>query len=263
MKRIVCASLVSSLLAAGPAQAVNYQDLWWNPLEDGWGLQIVQQADTLFLTWFIYNSTGQPTWVVSDGVARVSSSPPNVVYRGRVVAATGTFFGAPIWSGITPRVVGTDVTLSFTGARAGTITYTVDGVTVSKPITRQNLVPINIAGTYQGGIYRAATGCSNANNNGTRLGDPTTFSVTHTAATNALEILEIGGTSCRFTGTFVQFGSSFEGSGGYTCMGETGTWTGVEGTQSETTFGFKMALRPTGEVCTINAVIGGFKQPAG
>ncbi len=263
MKRTLTAIAVASALAAGPSHAVNFQDLWWNPAESGWGVQIVQQADTLFLTWFIYNASGQPTWVVSDGVTRIASSP-NIVYRGRVVAATGTFFGAPSWAAITPREVGPDVTLTFTDARSGTIKYSVDNTEVTKPITRQNLVPINIAGTYQGGIYRSGTGCSNTNNNGDRLGDPTTFSVTHTASTNALVINEIGGTLCRFSGTFAQFGSTYEATGGtYTCQGETGTWTGREGSQSETTFGFKLALRPTGEVCTVNAVIGGFKQPAG
>lgn len=262
MNRKSIAALSATLAIATPVGATNYQDLWWNPSESGWGIQIVQQADTLFLTWFIYNASGQPTWVVSDGVTRIATSP-NVVYRGRVVAATGTFFGAPAWAAITPRVVGADVTLTFTDARSGTISYVIDGTTVTKSITRQTLVPINIAGTYQGGIFRSGTGCSNTNNNGTRLGDPTTFSVAHTVGTDALVINELGGTLCRFSGTLTQFGSSYEATGSYTCQGETGTWTGREGTQSETTFGLKMALRPAGDVCTVNATIGGFKQPAG
>lgn len=248
------------LLAAVPARAVNYQDLWWNPAESGWGVQIVQQADVLFLTWFIYDSAGRPTWVVSDSLVRTATSP-NVVYSGRVVAATGTFFGAPMWNAITPRVAGTTLTLSFSDARTAALTYSVDGTTVTKSITRQNLADINIGGVYQGGIYRSASGCSNTNNNGSRLGDPVVLSITHATSGGSVTINEAGGTLCRFTGTLTQFGSSFEGSGSYTCQGETGTWTGREGSSSETTFGFKMALRPAGDVCTVTAVIGGFKSP--
>ncbi|MBL8524319.1 MAG: hypothetical protein JNN20_11565 [Betaproteobacteria bacterium] len=264
MKRALWRALsvgIFAMVVALPARATNYQDLWWNPNESGWGIQIVQQADTLFLTWFIYNNAGQPTWVVSDGVTRVSSSP-NVVYRGRVVAATGTFFGAPTWGGITPRVAGTEVTLTFTDARTGTLTYTVDGTTVTKPITRQNLVPIDMRGTYYGGLLRGS-GCANQGVN------TTTYSVTHTptqspttgAITGPIEIVEVGGVLCRFTGTTTQFGSIIEASGTYTCAGDgtTGTWTGREGTAGESTFSFKLALQSGSGTCP--ATIGGFKSP--
>lgn len=248
------------MVIALPARAANYQDLWWNPNESGWGIQIVQQADTLFLTWFIYNNAGQPTWVVSDGVTRIASSP-NVVYRGRVVAATGTFFGAPTWGAITPRVAGADVTLTFTDARTGTLTYTVDGTTVTKPITRQSLAPIDLSGIYFGGISRSASGCATAGLNGSSAAN-STIRVTH--AGNNIDIMETGGFSCRFTGTVQQFGSIFEGSGNYQCAGDAilnGTWTGREGTGGESTFSLKLAVRPQADSCTVTATIGGFKSP--
>jgi hypothetical protein len=260
VNRITIAAFSAVLAIATPARATNYQDLWWNPNESGWGIQIVQQADVMFATWFVYAQNGQPLWFTT--VARPQSAGSNIWIGPEVYGVTGTFFGTVTFAPIVVRVAG-NARFTFTDAKSGTLTYTYDNTTVNKPITRQNLVPINISGTYQGGIFRSGTGCSNTNNNGTRLGDPTTFSVVHTAGTDALTINELGGTLCRFSGTLTQFGSSYEASGSYTCQGETGTWTGREGTQTETTFGLKMALRPVGDVCTVNATIGGFKQPAG
>ncbi len=260
--RILLAGLAFCAVAM-PARATNYQDLWWNPNESGWGIQIVQQADTLFLTWFIYNNAGQPTWVVSDGVTRQTIPTPvgTAIYRGRVIAATGTFFGAPGWSAITPRVVGAEVTLTFTDARTATLTYTIDGTTVTKSITRQGLAPIDLSGFYYGGIYRSATGCTTAALNGSSAGN-SSIRVTH--ANGNIDIMEAGGFACRFIGTVQQYGSIFEGGGTYQCAGDAlqnGTWTGREGTGGESTFSLKLAARPASDGCTVNAVIGGFKSP--
>jgi len=263
MKQALWRMLAGGMFAmavALPARATNYQDLWWNPNESGWGIQIVQQADTLFLTWFIYNNAGQPTWVVSDGVTRIASTP-NVIYRGRVIAATGTFFGAPTWGTITPRVAGADVTLTFTDARTGTLTYTVDGTTVTKPITRQTLVEINLSGFYYGGLSRSGSGCTTAGLNGSSAAN-SSIQIAQTGGN--ITIAETSGSLCRFTGTVTQFGSLLEGSGNYQCAGDAllnGTWTGREGTGGETTFSMRMALRPQTDTCTVTATIGGFKSP--
>ena len=44
--------------------AANYQGLWWNSpagSESGWGINITHQGDTLFVTWFTYDSGGNRT----------------------------------------------------------------------------------------------------------------------------------------------------------------------------------------------------------
>ncbi len=79
-----------------PARATNYQDLWWNPNESGWGIQIVQQSDTLFLTWFIYDGAGNPTWVVSDGVTRIASGSSDVDVGVASAAGAGVIGGGDI-----------------------------------------------------------------------------------------------------------------------------------------------------------------------
>ncbi|MBL8514639.1 MAG: hypothetical protein JNJ55_11670 [Betaproteobacteria bacterium] len=241
-----------------PARATNYQDVWWvGQQEDGWGMFIVQQSQQLFAAWFVYGQNGQPTWFtwISDPPG---SNP--AIRTGKVYTRTGTFFGAIPFVANTPREAGT-ATFNFTSAREAQMNYSFDGTMVSKTITRLSFAPIAISGVYLGGTYRQGAGCSNTNNNGDRLSDPLTLQVTQTATT--LQVNELGGALCRYSGSFQQFGVTYEGSGSYTCQGETGTWTAREGTSSETTFSVRMALRPSGDVCTINATIGGFKQPAG
>jgi len=252
------------LAASFMARATSYQDLWWNPNESGWGVQIVQQDDTLFLTWFIYDSAGKPTWVVSDGVTRLLVPPPQgtTIYRGKIARATGTYFGVP-WVGFAPVEAGTNtsVTLTFTDARTGNIAYTVDGITVTKPITRQSLASINLSGTYFGGLSRSASGCVTPALNGSSV-NTATYSIAHTPATGNLSVTEVGGTACRFTGTTQQYGSILEVTGNFTCAGEgtAGTFTGREGTGGENTFAFKMSMRPLNDTCTVTATLGGFKQ---
>src|SRR5579862_199993 len=49
----------------------NYQDLWWNPTESGWGINLTHQGNTIFATWFTYADQGRPFWfyMVANQVA--------------------------------------------------------------------------------------------------------------------------------------------------------------------------------------------------
>ena len=68
MKRIVI-TLVMYLTVclltpttARAASGADVSDLWWNPSESGWGMQLVQQATTVFATIFVYDTHGIPIW---------------------------------------------------------------------------------------------------------------------------------------------------------------------------------------------------------
>lgn len=241
------------MMASLPAKAaINYQDMWWNPNESGWGVNVAQQNNTMFATWFIYGANNQPLWLVMSNAQR-SGSAGNT-FTGDVFQTTGTSFS------VTPFVplqasnvttVGT-ATFAFSNVRAGTLTYTVNGVQVVKQITRQPLENINLTGTFYGGIFRTAA-CANSGVSNS------IFSITHTPATSTVSITEVGGNLCRFTGTLNQFGSIFEGSGAYTCQGENGSWTGSEGTGGETAFSMKLSLQTGAGTCV--STFGGFKSP--
>jgi hypothetical protein len=51
---------------AAPTPLQSWQGLWWNApagSESGWGLSIAHQGDTLFATWFTYDTAGRPWWL--------------------------------------------------------------------------------------------------------------------------------------------------------------------------------------------------------
>jgi lysyl endopeptidase len=112
---------------------LNYSALWWNSAESGWGLSVTQHNSALFAAWFVYNSAGNPRWVVMPG--GTWTSPTSI--RGDVYATSGP---ASV-NNFDPSLVSTtrvgSATLSFASAANGVLTYTVDGVSGTKAITQQ------------------------------------------------------------------------------------------------------------------------------
>ena len=117
------------------AAATNYQDIWWNApggSESGWGINLVQQSNIIFATWFTYDLDGSPLWL--------SMTAPNLapgVYAGTLYRTTGPAFSAVPFNPalIATMPVGTG-TLTFANGNSGTFAYTVNGVSQVKPITR-------------------------------------------------------------------------------------------------------------------------------
>jgi len=135
--RQVYADTVPTCTVGGTAGATpNYQDLWWYPngQESGWGMNITHQGDILFVTLFAYDSDGSPLWLVGSRVARTGAS----TYSGTLYRTTGPAFDTASWNPaqVTNTPVGT-VTVAFSDGNNGTLSYTVNGVSRSKPITRQ------------------------------------------------------------------------------------------------------------------------------
>ena len=117
------------------AALTNYQDMWWNPAESGWGVNIVHQNSTLFATLMTYDLAGNNLWLVmSAGLPQSDGS-----YLGDLYRASGPAFNAQPFTPITGAnlaQVGT-MRFTFTDGITGTLAYTVNGVPVSKSITRQ------------------------------------------------------------------------------------------------------------------------------
>ena len=116
--------------------ANNFQDLWWaapGGIESGWGVNFTHQGNTIFATWFTYDTDGTPMWL-SATVLKTGFG----IYSGSLFRTTGPAFNAVpfIGSNVKYASVGT-LELSFTNTNNGTFTYSVNGVTQSKPITRQ------------------------------------------------------------------------------------------------------------------------------
>ncbi len=128
---------ISQFLAPAAGGATNYTALWWNSpaeSESGWGINLNHQANIIFATLFNYASDQESMWVVASSLAL----QPNGSFTGLLYRLTGPpFFDNPwLETGTVLSTVGT-MTLSFSGPSAGTLTYTIGGLTVTKSITRQ------------------------------------------------------------------------------------------------------------------------------
>ena len=92
--RRFAAAAFASLAFALPASATNfstdYTDLWFNPSESGWGVNVIQQGNTLFATLFVYGTDQSPRWYVASGLVASSST----VFSGQLFQTTGPYFGA-------------------------------------------------------------------------------------------------------------------------------------------------------------------------
>lgn len=122
------------------APVINFTGLWFNPAESGWGINFSHQGDLIFASWFTYDLAGKGTWLVMTA----SKTAPNT-YTGTLIQGTGPAFDAvpfpPLGSPGGAMVSGLtgSGTLTFSDANNGTFTYTVNGITQAKAITRQLL----------------------------------------------------------------------------------------------------------------------------
>ena len=119
-----------------PGAEENFQDLWWRSpaeSESGWGVNLTHQGDILFATWFTYDGAGKGMWIVMPA-GRLA----NGAYSGSLYRTTGAPFFASPWNPASVAVteVGSG-SFSFSGANAGTFSYTVNGISQSKSIMRQ------------------------------------------------------------------------------------------------------------------------------
>jgi hypothetical protein len=128
----VYASLSQDLNSTtGPAY--DFTDLWWNPNESGWGLNLIQHPNNIiFAMWYTYDSTGKMTWYhVPTGTW---TSP--MTYTGTLYAVSGPAFSGSFNPSLVKRTAVGNATLTFGTSTSGTWSYTVDGVSGSKAITR-------------------------------------------------------------------------------------------------------------------------------
>jgi hypothetical protein len=228
--------LLSSLVAlaiAGAAQATthstDYTDLWWNSpdaSENGWGVNVVQQGDIVFATFFIFGADGTPRWYVASNLGSVGAPAGQNTFTGPLFATTGTHFALP-WNpanrGFTQ--VGT-ATFNFTTELAGTLSYTIDGVQVVKNIKRQTWRTNNLAGRYFGGSTANGRNCGGGIPNGLLviMGD---MSVAHANLANipsnlTMEVDFVGpqgqAATCSYTATYRQEGKMGSADGTFGCV---------------------------------------------
>lgn len=114
------------------ATATNYQDLWWNPQESGWGINLTHQDDIIFATLFTYDRSGKDLWLVASNLGRQEDGK----FSGKLYQASGPVFSAQPWTGIQIVEVGS-MSLVFVSGDHAVLSYTLNGSMVTKTIQRQ------------------------------------------------------------------------------------------------------------------------------
>ena len=80
----LAAVLFTSVTFAAPTGATSantdVSDIWWNPAEDGWGMQMVNTGTFVFATVYVYGPNGTPTWFTGQlektGAAQTTYAGP-------------------------------------------------------------------------------------------------------------------------------------------------------------------------------------------
>jgi hypothetical protein len=138
---VLAVAVSYSALAAPASVPFNCQGLWWAAppqSESGWGMNLAHQGDTIFATWFTYDTTGDGWWLSMTANKTVEGT-----YTGALIETAGPAFNAMPFdhAKVTRTAVGSG-TLTFRDADSGTLSYTVKGVAQTKFITRQAFGPL-------------------------------------------------------------------------------------------------------------------------
>ena len=136
------------------AASVNYEGLWWaSPAmsESGWGINLAHQADTIFASWFTYDTTGKGWWLVMTAPKTAANT-----YSGALYTTKGPAFNSVPFNPaqVAPTQVGTG-TLTFTDANTGTFAYSVNCTQQAKAITRETFGPLPSCGAAAGNLTAA------------------------------------------------------------------------------------------------------------
>ena len=91
------------------SKTTDQSDIWWVHTESGWGIQFVQNDNTIFATLFVYGPDGQPTWY-----SATLGYQGSLTWSGTLYKTTGPWFGTvqpgdchgePCWVNVAQRAV--------------------------------------------------------------------------------------------------------------------------------------------------------------
>jgi hypothetical protein len=106
----------------------NYHDLWFDPQDAGWGVNIVHQGSTLFGTYYTYDAAGRPIWYAMPETRQTAAAAGNAAsYYGPMVRATGSSYDAPWDAAKAAIAVVGEATFTFNSRRQGALSTRLDG----------------------------------------------------------------------------------------------------------------------------------------
>ena len=123
-----------------PVATLNFQGMWYAApaeSESGWGIDFAHQGDVIFATWFTYDANGKAWYMTMTAF----QTGPNT-FAGTLIRSTGPALDAPFDANAVQRFEVGHGTISFSDANNGTFSYTVNGISQAKSITRQVFGPV-------------------------------------------------------------------------------------------------------------------------
>jgi hypothetical protein len=120
------------------ALADNYSDIWYDPLESGWGLTIADHETNLFAVWYTYQADGSSMWFVIPGG---TLSANRTLFTGDIYQTQGPSYAGPFNpNNVVVTKVGTasiDFAPQGLVAGAALFTWTIGSATRTRQIERQ------------------------------------------------------------------------------------------------------------------------------
>jgi hypothetical protein len=160
---------------------------------------------------------------------------------------------------VTFRKVGT-MTWNAPSVESGTVSYSVDGVSVTKNVVRQLLVYDDYNGIYGGGVHQTSVGCFNSSSNGIAEFFAALSVVQNGTSLSLASANEQGGT-CTFAGTLSQGGQFGKMVGNYSCPnGEVGTFNMFEMNVGLNALTARYTTSSTNNGCQSTGYLGGIRH---
>jgi hypothetical protein len=238
--------------------------LWWNANESGWGASITQQSDKIFVAMYVYDITANATWYTMFCTVNGATCTGDLLRNKGGVTPTALWNG----SGISATKVGT-MTLQFVSNDAVTMTYTLDGLSATKQITRFVFGPLppmvpSLADTWFGAIIETRSNCTQSQNNGGRAtyGQYDIGIGAGPSGAISISLAGVTGLQCTYNGSFTTNGARLNANGNLSCSdGKRGTWksTNIAITAKSMTLELDVKLDTT-ETCNVAAILGGVRQ---
>jgi hypothetical protein len=249
------AFVVAGLAAISGAGATSVNtdltDIWWNPAESGWGMQMVNTGTYVFATIYVYGPDETPTWYTGE-LRKVGI----VEFVGPLYANTGPYYAHPFDRSAKSRQVGT-MQFVLSGVNTGELVYTVDGVEISKPVQRTPLTADNYNGTYIVGYTQTVTDCLAPADNKTTAGTGQ-VTITQDPDATAVVLSDSAGGTCVLVGTFSQLGRMGLVMGNYSCTsGDAGAGTILEMNNAPFMFTARLRRLSTNTGCNTQGEIAG------
>ncbi|MEO8306048.1 MAG: hypothetical protein ABI724_18205 [Betaproteobacteria bacterium] len=233
MTRLVMLCFLTLLMvspARGSAFSTDNSDLWLAHNEDGWGMQLVQRADIMFATVYVYSASMDPIYYTVTLSPMGTTPEGEAIWVGDLYLSRGPWFGSPTFnsSQVSRRIVG-QLTYAVKDLYASTLTYSVEGVQVSKEIYRYTLRNDDYSGSYVGAFKVVATQCFDPASDAVQV-SLGTFNVV-SQSSSALRIVTNAnqGFACTYDGDYQQFGQFGQSRGAFSCTdGRVGDYTFYE-----------------------------------